>query len=42
MEMARAGLAEVIAGLRKVQKGEIIMDGKPITTLSPRKLGNWV
>jgi simple sugar transport system ATP-binding protein len=34
----QAELAEVIAGLRKVQKGEIIMDGKPITTLSPRKI----
>ena len=34
----QAELAEVIAGLRKVQKGEIIMDGKPITTQSPRKI----
>ena len=34
----QAELAEVIAGLRKVQKGEIIMDGKSITTLSPRKI----
>lgn len=34
----QAELAEVIAGLRKVQNGEIIMDGKPITTLSPRKI----
>src|ERR671910_3872312 len=34
----QAELAEVIAGLRKIQKGEIIMDGKPTTTLSPRKI----
>lgn len=34
----QAELAEVIAGLRKVQKGEIIMDSKPITTQSPRKI----
>jgi general nucleoside transport system ATP-binding protein len=34
----QAELAEVIAGLRKVQKGEIIMDGKQITTLLPRKI----
>src|ERR687894_354940 len=38
----QAELAEVIAGLRKVQKGEIIMDGKSTTALSPgeiRELG---
>ncbi len=34
----QAELAEVIAGLRKVQNGDIIMDGKPITTQSPRKI----
>lgn len=34
----QAELAEVIAGLRKVQKGEIIIDGKSITNLSPRKI----
>lgn len=34
----QAELAEVIAGLRKVQKGEIIMDGKSTTTLLPRKI----
>ena len=34
----QAELAEVIAGLRKVQEGEIIMDGKPTTALSPRKI----
>jgi len=34
----QAELAEVIAGLRKVQEGEIIIDGKPITNLSPRKI----
>ena len=33
----QAELAEVIAGLRKVQNGEIIMDGKQTTTLSPEK-----
>jgi simple sugar transport system ATP-binding protein len=34
----QAELAEVIAGLRKVQKGEIIIDGKSITNLPPRKI----
>lgn len=34
----QAELAEVIAGLRKVQKGEIIIDSKSITNLSPRKI----
>jgi len=34
----QAELAEVIAGLRKVQSGDIIMDNRPITNLPPRKI----
>jgi simple sugar transport system ATP-binding protein len=34
-------LAEVIAGLRKVQSGEIVMDSRPTTNLSPRKIREW-
>jgi ABC-type uncharacterized transport system ATPase subunit len=34
-------LAEVIAGLRKVQSGEIVMDNRPITNLPPRKIREW-
>jgi general nucleoside transport system ATP-binding protein len=34
-------LAEVIAGLRKIQGGQIIMDGRAITNLSPRKIREW-
>jgi simple sugar transport system ATP-binding protein len=34
-------LAEVIAGLRKVQGGEIVIDGKPVTNLQPRKIREW-
>lgn len=34
-------LAEVIAGLRKVQAGEIIMDNKSVENLSPRKIREW-
>lgn len=37
----QAELAEVIAGLRKVQSGEIMMDGRPTTKLSPRKIREW-
>jgi simple sugar transport system ATP-binding protein len=34
----QAELAEVIAGLRKVQSGEIIMDNSAITNAAPRKI----
>jgi len=34
-------LAEVIAGLRKIQGGQIIMDGRATTNLSPRKIREW-
>jgi simple sugar transport system ATP-binding protein len=34
-------LAEVIAGLRKVEKGHIIMAGRSIENLSPRKIREW-
>jgi general nucleoside transport system ATP-binding protein len=34
-------LAEVIAGLRKVQAGQIIMDGRSTTNLSPKKIREW-
>jgi general nucleoside transport system ATP-binding protein len=37
----QAELAEVIAGLRKVQSGEIVMNDKAITNLSPRKIREW-
>ncbi|HEX9677477.1 ABC transporter ATP-binding protein [Nitrososphaera sp.] len=37
----QAELAEVIAGLRKVQSGEIMMDGRSTTKLSPRKIREW-
>lgn len=37
----QAELAEVIAGLRKVQGGEISMDNRPITNLPPRKIREW-
>jgi simple sugar transport system ATP-binding protein len=37
----QAELAEVIAGLRKVQSGEIIMDNQPTTNLAPRKIREW-
>ena len=37
----QAELAEVIAGLRKVQSGEIVMDNRPITNLPPRKIREW-
>lgn len=37
----QAELAEVIAGLRKVQGGEIIMDNQPTTNLAPRKIREW-
>ena len=34
-------LAEVIAGLRKIQGGQIIMDGRATTNLSPREIREW-
>jgi general nucleoside transport system ATP-binding protein len=34
-------LAEVIAGLRKLHSGQIIMASKPITNLSPRHIREW-
>ena len=34
-------LAEVIAGLRKMQGGQIIMDGRATTNLSPREIREW-
>jgi general nucleoside transport system ATP-binding protein len=34
-------LAEVIAGLRKVEKGHIILAGRSIENLSPRKIREW-
>lgn len=34
-------LAEVIAGIRKVEKGHIIMAGRSIENLSPRKIREW-
>lgn len=37
----QAELAEVIAGLRKVQSGEIIMNDRQVTNLSPRKIREW-
>jgi simple sugar transport system ATP-binding protein len=37
----QAELAEVIAGLRKVQNGQIIMNDRPITNLAPRKIREW-
>jgi simple sugar transport system ATP-binding protein len=37
----QAELAEVIAGLRKVQSGEIIMDNSVITNAAPRKIREW-
>ena len=37
----QAELAEVIAGLRKVQSGEIIMDNTAITNAAPRKIREW-
>ncbi len=37
----QAELAEVIAGLRKVQSGEIVMGNRPITNLPPRKIREW-
>lgn len=37
----QAELAEVIAGLRKVQSGEVTMDGQRTTNLSPRKIREW-
>ena len=37
----QAELAEVIAGLRRVESGEIIMGDKPITNWSPRKIREW-
>jgi simple sugar transport system ATP-binding protein len=37
----QAELAEVIAGLRKVQSGQIIMNDRPITNLAPRKIREW-
>ena len=37
----QAELAEVVAGLRKVQGGEIIMDNQLITNLPPRKIRQW-
>ncbi len=37
----QAELAEVIAGLRKVQSGQIIMNGRPVTNLAPRNIREW-
>jgi simple sugar transport system ATP-binding protein len=37
----QAELAEVIAGLRKVQNGQIIMNDRPITNIAPRKIREW-
>lgn len=37
----QAELAEVIAGLRKIEGGEIVMDNRPITNLAPRKIREW-
>ena len=37
----QAELAEVVAGLRKTQSGEIMMDNLEITKLSPRKIREW-
>jgi len=37
----QAELAEVIAGLRKVQSGEIVMGNRPITNIPPRKIREW-
>jgi ABC-type uncharacterized transport system ATPase subunit len=34
-------LAEVIAGLRKMRSGQIIMDSKPIANLIPRHIREW-
>jgi len=34
-------LAEVIAGLRKMHSGQIIMASKPISNLSPRHIREW-
>ncbi len=34
-------LAEVIAGLRKIQSGQIIMDGRATKNLSPRVIKEW-
>src|SRR5437899_1912583 len=34
-------LAEVIAGLRKIQGGQIIMDRRATTNLSPREIREW-
>jgi ABC-type uncharacterized transport system ATPase subunit len=34
-------LGEVIAGLRKVEKGHIILAGRSIENLSPRKIREW-
>jgi general nucleoside transport system ATP-binding protein len=34
-------LAELIAGLRKMRSGQIIMDSKPIANLSPKHIREW-
>jgi general nucleoside transport system ATP-binding protein len=34
-------LAELIAGLRKIRSGQITIDSKPITNLSPKQIREW-
>ena len=34
-------LAELIAGLRKIRSGQIIMDSRPITNRSPKQIREW-
>ena len=34
-------MAEIVSGLRKVQSGQIVIDGRDITGMSPKQIREW-